>query len=105
MDQNSCVLGHVFHNSIKVTMGVVDQTPATSPSRNTIILGKRANANHRYLRVEVRKGNEFSVGIKRQSIVNFITDKRDSNFISQSNNFSHVLLRPAGTTRIRRVVH
>ena len=105
MDQNSCVLGHVFHNSIKVTMGVVDQTPATTPSRNTIILGKRANANHRYLRVEVRKGNEFSVGIKRQSIVNFITDKRDSNFISKSNDLSHVLLRPAGTTRIRRVVH
>jgi len=72
------MLGHVFHDGIEVTVGVVYQTPSTTPSRHTVVLRQRANAYHGHLRVEVRERDVLAVGVERQAIVDFVTDQGDS---------------------------
>ena len=101
---NHRVHTHALDYIGKVALVVVDDAPAEAPAWKTVDFGDSSGADNRHGGSGVAEGDEGSLGVIGQSVVDLVRDDRHFEFIGDGQNFLHVLGCEARSARIARVV-
>jgi hypothetical protein len=100
MQQNHGMFAQIVDHFVKVVTSVVDNSPAATPSRDTVDFRKSTCANDRSCGVQVTKRDKRTLWVIAQAMVDFISNKRNFVFIADSQDFKHMLFAPARTARV-----
>jgi len=84
MQQNHGMFAQIIDNFIKVATIVVDNSPAATPSRNTVDFGKSTCANDRGRGVQVTKRDKRTLWVVAQAMVDLISNKRNFVLVADS---------------------
>lgn len=95
---------HALDHIVKVALIIVDDAPAEAPARKTVDFGDSSSADNRHSRSGVAEGDEGSLGVIGQSVVDLVRDDRHFEFVGDGQNFLHVLGCEARSAWVARVV-